>query len=178
MTRIQRIISPAFAVVFAMMLSACGFQLRGSIDVTSDIKSLAVQSVDRNFQRILNSTLEIAGITLSEKAPYLVNVVSLEQEEVASSSSGGSIVSDYTVTATLQWQLKNEDGLVLLDESLVRKGNYRIESDNYNAGQKEKTRLLEELQQTLATALTLRVANLSNQQLLEMEQNAESATTL
>ncbi len=173
MNRIQRISSPVLVTIFAIMISACGFQLRGTMDIASDLESLSVQTTDRGFQRILVRMLTQTGISIDETAPYKVNVLDLSREELISSTSGGNIVTDYEVTATLKWQLEDETGLILIPESeLTQYGTYQKRSDEYNASRTELETVWKELQQNLAMTLTRRLASLTDAQLQELATTA------
>ncbi len=174
MKRMQRILSPVLVTVLALMISACGFQLRGTANIASDLKHLSVEGNERAFQRMLTHRLELTGIDISGAAPYKVEVLSLNHEEKAVSSSGGTIVTDYEITATLTWQLVDEAGLVLIPaEELVQYGTYQRQADEYNASQNAGLMARNELHQNLSMALTRRIAALSDTTLQTMAEETQ-----
>ena len=155
------------------MVSACGFQLRGTVNIASDLESLAVQGADREFQRTLTRNLEQTGITISDSAPYKVNILSLGRRELVASASGGNIVTDYEVIATLKWQLEEETGLVLIPEKeLTQRGTYQRRSGEYNASQSELDTVWTELQRTLAANLTRKLASMTDADIQELVKKA------
>lgn len=167
MKRIKRIFSPVLAMTLVALLSACGFQLRGAVDIAPGLKNLAVQSGNQPFQRMLMRSLERAGITVSESAPYLVDVISVDENERIESTTGGNIVMDYSVNTTVVWQMVDQaSGSVLIPpQEMNQVGNYQREVNEFNAAQNAKARLIDELQDSLVQAMTRRIASITEAEL-------------
>lgn len=167
MKRIKRIFSPVLAVILVALLSACGFQLRGAVDIAPGLKNLAVQSGNQPFQRMLMRSLERTGITVSESAPYLVDVISVDENERIESTTGGNIVMDYSVNTTVVWQMVDQaSGSVLIPpQEMNQVGNYQREVNEFNAAQNAKARLIDELQESLVQAMTRRIASITEAEL-------------
>ena len=167
MKRIKRIFSPILAMTLVALLSACGFGLRGAVDIAPGLKNLAVQSGNQPFQRMLMRSLERTGITVSESAPYLVDVISVDENERIESTTGGNIVMDYSVNTTVVWQMVDQvSGSVLIPpQEMNQVGNYQREVDEFNASQNAKARLVDELQESLVQAMTRRIASITEAEL-------------
>lgn len=167
MKRIKRIFSPVLAMTLVALLSACGFQLRGAVDIAPGLKNLAVQSGNQPFQRMLMRSLERTGITVSESAPYLVDVISVDENERIESTTGGNIVMDYSVNTTVVWQMVDQaSGSVLIPpQEMNQVGNYQREVNEFNAAQNAKARLIDELQESLVQAMTRRIASITEAEL-------------
>ena len=167
MKRIKRIFSPVLAMTLVALLSACGFGLRGAVDIAPGLKNLAVQSGNQPFQRMLMRSLERTGITVSESAPYLVDVISVDENERIESTTGGNIVMDYSVNTTVVWQMVDQaSGSVLIPpQEMNQVGNYQREVDEFNASQNAKARLVDELQESLVQAMTRRIASITEAEL-------------
>ena len=167
MKRIKRIFSPILAMTLVALLSACGFQLRGAVDIAPGLKNLAVQSGNQPFQRMLMRSLERTGITVSESAPYLVDVISVDENERIESTTGGNIVMDYSVNTTVVWQMVDQaSGSVLIPpQEMNQVGNYQREVNEFNAAQNAKARLIDELQESLVQAMTRRIASITEAEL-------------
>ena len=159
----------------ALMVTACGFQLRGTANVASDIKSISLQVSDRAFQRTLADTLAQTGITVTTNAPYSIHVVNLDHSESVGTTSGGGIVTDYDVTGTVRWQLVGQDGLVLIPQGeLQQRGTYQRHNNDYNTSQGEQDRAWNEVMKNLAVQLTYRIAALSETELSALTEKAIS----
>ncbi len=168
--------SPVLLTFIALMTTACGFHLRGTAHIASELESLTIQSTVRDFQTLLSKTLMQTGIRMDAGAPYQVSIVNLNRQEQAVSTSGGSIVTDYEVTATLVWKLENREGLTLIPTTEIRQSSsYQRRDDQYNASRSEMNGIWNELQQNLATTLARQIAAISNEQLEALEQKAEQA---
>lgn len=167
MKRIKRIFSPVLAMTLVALLSACGFGLRGAVDIAPGLKNLAVQSGNQPFQRMLMRSLERTGITVSESAPYLVDVISVDENERIESTTGGNIVMDYSVNTTVVWQMIDQaSGSVLIPpQEMNQVGNYQREVNEFNAAQNAKARLVDELQESLVQAMTRRIASITEAEL-------------
>ena len=167
MKRIKRIFSPVLAMTLVALLSACGFGLRGAVDIAPGLKNLAVQSGNQPFQRMLMRSLERTGITVSESAPYLVDVISVDENERIESTTGGNIVMDYSVNTTVVWQMVDQaSGSVLIPpQEMNQVGNYQREVNEFNAAQNAKARLIDELQESLVQAMTRRIASITEAEL-------------
>ena len=167
MKRIKRIFSPVLAMTLVVLLSACGFGLRGAVDIAPGLKNLAVQSGNQPFQRMLMRSLERTGITVSESAPYLVDVISVDENERIESTTGGNIVMDYSVNTTVVWQMVDQaSGSVLIPpQEMNQVGNYQREVNEFNAAQNAKARLVDELQESLVQAMTRRIASITEAEL-------------
>ncbi|MCL6269159.1 hypothetical protein M3P05_04275 [Sansalvadorimonas sp. 2012CJ34-2] len=176
MTRIQRMFSTVLVASLAMFVTACGFHLRGTVDIASDLESLSIQSPDRGFQKLLATSLEQTGIQVKSEAPYKITILDLNSKEQIASTSGGNIVTDYDVIATLKWQLENADGLKLTQPIEMQQfATYQRYEDQYNASQRELETIWKDLQRTLATSLTRQIAAMSNSQLEELTVKAREA---
>ncbi len=174
MKRIERILSPFLAVSLVLVLGACGFHLRGTMDIAPSLKTLVLQGNAQPFQRILKNSLERNGITLSAMAPYTITILSLNENEQLSSTSGGNIVTDYELTATLKWQLSDSFGTVLIPEqTMIQKGTYLRHENSFNASQSAKQELWSDLENSLAMNLTRRIVSLSESELQEKTIAAE-----
>lgn len=167
MKRIKRIFSPILAMTLVALLSACGFGLRGAVDIAPGLKNLAVQSGNQPFQRMLMRSLERTGITVSESAPYLVDVISVDENERIESTTGGNIVMDYSVNTTVVWQMIDQaSGSVLIPpQEMNQVGHYQREVNEFNAAQNTKARLVDELQESLVQAMTRRIASITGAEL-------------
>ena len=167
MKRIKRIFSPILAMTLVALLSACGFGLRGAVDIAPGLKNLAVQSGNQPFQRMLMRSLERTGITVSESAPYLVDVISVDENERIESTTGGNIVMDYSVNTTVVWQMVDQaSGSVLIPpQEMNQVGNYQRDVNEFNASQSAKARLIDELQESLVQAMTRRIASITEAEL-------------
>ncbi len=179
MKRIERILSPFLAVSLVLVLGACGFHLRGTMDIAPSLKTLTVQGNAQSFQRIFRQSLERTGITLSSMAPYTITILSLSESEQLSSTSGGNIVTDYELTATLKWQMNNSYGTVLIPEqTMTQKGTYLRHENSFNASQSAKQELWNDLENNLAANLTRRIASLSEGELKAKAAQAQQQTTV
>ena len=168
--------STVLVTSLVLFTTACGFHLRGTVDIASDLESLSIQSPDREFQRLLTTTLEQTGITVHSQAPYQITVLDLNRKQQVASTSGGNIVTDYDVIATLKWQLENAEGLKLtLPRELQQSSTFQRYENQYNASQRELDTIWKDLQQNLATALTRQLAAMSNEQLAELTKKAREA---
>ena len=168
------------------LLTACGFQLRGTMDLNSDLTRIAIAGHDAQYVRQLTKALNNNGITVAETAEYRLRIVKLEKKTgQQTQSSAGRYERELTLTAT--YQLETNDQLTLF--SPIKLSNFRFISYNQNqtnSAQSEENIAYKELTQELIYTTVRRIAGISGTQLeterlrarkiqqLEQEQNAEA----
>ncbi len=86
----------SIGLIFALALSACGFQLRGVADLS--FKSLYIQGAPLSISRDLKQSLKTNGIQVVEsvdKAELLLELLNETNEKKILSLSGTGVVREY-----------------------------------------------------------------------------------
>lgn len=159
-------------ILLTSLLTACGFQLRGKIDVASEIAQLSVSGSDIAFVRDLRNALSFAGIEIVDGAHYHLQLIRIEQKtKDTSQGSAGRYERLLTLKAT--YQLQTEDGLKLFGPIELTNERYMfLDQNQTNAAQNEQNIIYKELRQDLIMTTVRRVAGISSAALTKEEERA------
>ncbi len=155
-------------LLLALILSACGFHLRGAAALPPDLRALAVTGTPENgpLWRVLRDAIPAAGGILAGAAnadAVLVITADRFDRRVLSVDSQGR-AQEYELKYTLGYRLDSSDGKPLLDaRNLTVFRQYRFDPDAVLAKGEEERRLQEEMRRAavgrLLRQLTLRLSN-------------------
>lgn len=160
----------------SLLLSACGFQLRGT--GTDDIKlnELQVSTWDSHspaHQQILDA-LRNSGVAVRSSAPYHLQL--LDESKFRSGGGYGrrSTPTEYELTHQLKYQISNSAGQALIGpETLSTYRAYVSDQDNLVGSSEEEALLQREMYQDLTRQLMLRLSRLSADDLAARERALE-----
>ena len=174
-------------LLITSLLTACGFHLRGNLNVASEVSQIAVSGNDRAYVRDLTRSLDKNGIQVSELAPYRLRVLDIRQE---SSGQNRSATGTYERQLTLRiiYQLETDDGLPLFLPVEMNNERYiTLNQNQSNAAQSEMNLTFKEMRQDMIYNTVRRTAGISGEKLeaevervraarqLELEREAEAA---
>ncbi|MRI33559.1 hypothetical protein EOPP23_11235 [Endozoicomonas sp. OPT23] len=171
---------PSFRALFTLifltsLLSACGFHLRGKMDIASEIANLSVSGNDIPYMRALKSALTSTGITVTDDAEYRLILKSLEKDSgTQTAASAGRYERTLSIKAT--YQLQTRDGLQLFAPMVIANERFMTEDKNQvNAAQSEETYLFKQLQREVISSTVRRIAGISGDALTKEEARARTA---
>ncbi|AMO55161.1 hypothetical protein GZ77_11700 [Endozoicomonas montiporae] len=159
-------------LLITSLLTACGFQLRGQMDIASELSELSVSGSDRTFVRDLRRALTLSGISMNDDAPYRLVVTRINQDsEQRSQSAAGSY--DRLLTLSVTYQLETDDGLKLFAPMELRNERFFTQNQNQsNASSNEERIIFNELRQDIISSTVRRVAAMSGDALRQETERA------
>ncbi|MFG0581946.1 MULTISPECIES: LPS assembly lipoprotein LptE [unclassified Pseudomonas] len=160
----------------AGLLSACGFQLRGTGDAQFALKELDVSARNAYGETVqeLREVLENNDVNVHPGAPYKLVLVRESENRRTASFSGGARSAEYELTLTLDYEIRGTRNL-LLSNSQVEVQNYYMQDDNNLTGSdQEALQLRNELRRELIQQLSLRLQQITPAQLDQLQQAAEA----
>lgn len=126
MTQIKSI----FLLILLLFISACGYQLRGSIDLPEGLKSIFMQGASGQLSKTMSRTLKSSGGQLVDSADQAGLIVQVDNEKmdrrVQSLSSTGR-ASEYELIYKLDFILVDKAGNALSDKQRIE-----INKDYFN----------------------------------------------
>lgn len=155
---------PAFHLFFATLLvslvSACGWHLRGQVDlpVSLRILNLDTQNISATTGKLLTQSLLSNGVTLSEDAPYTLKMLSETNDRRTLAVSSNAKASEYELTQTLNFEVLNDEGMSVsppMDVTSYRTLQYDANAEIGKA--QEEQNLRREMQQANAYQVLLRL---------------------
>ncbi|MVV50203.1 hypothetical protein EJA72_18455 [Pseudomonas sp. PB120] len=160
----------------AVLLSACGFQLRGTGTTDLAIKELDVSARNAYGETVkqLRQVLEGSGVKVYTGAPYKLVLTDEQENQRILSYAGAGRTGEYQVTTVLNYDIRGAHDLQLMSDKLevqkifIHDGNNLVGSDQEAATARNETR------RELIQRMILRLQQLSPAQLDQLQQTAEA----
>ena len=157
-------------LVTVTLLSACGWQLRGSLALDNRIDRLQVVSEERYspMDTALRERLTDSGVTLVEdqtSASHVLEVTRESQQTRIAGVGADALASAFEITLATSFDLYLADGTPLgrnLTSSITR--SFNASADSAGSGSREEELILEEMRRELAQQMLRRVQALVNNQ--------------
>jgi len=160
----------------AGLLSACGFQLRGTGDAQFALKELDVSARDAYGETVqqVRQELENNDVRVYAGAPYKL-VISRETEDRRGASfSGGSRTVEYELTMALEYEIRGAKNLLLTSNKVEVQNYYQQDDNNLAGSDQEASQLRGELRREMIQQLTLNLQQVTPAQLDQLQQTAEA----
>ncbi|MDD7805498.1 MAG: hypothetical protein PUP46_08065 [Endozoicomonas sp. (ex Botrylloides leachii)] len=158
------------------LLTACGFHLRGQMDIHSDLATLSVTGTDISYVRQLTRALTNSGFKVIPDAPYRLNVLNVSQK---TNSRNQATEGYYEIGLEIKvtYQLATEDNLPLFAPVTLTAERDVSENKNLvNASSSENSIVYQELRENLLSQITRKIAAIPNDQLqLEVAKSRKMA---
>ncbi|MFI8745119.1 LPS assembly lipoprotein LptE [Pseudomonas sp. NPDC077186] len=163
-------------VGLAALLSACGFQLRGTGDVQFALKELNVTARNAYGETVqqLRDVLESNDVKVYAGAPYTL-VLSNESENRRSASyNSGARTAEYELVMGLEYQIRGAQNLLLTSNRVEVQNYYQQDDNNLTGSDQEAAQLRNELRRELIEQLAQNLQQITPAQLDQLQQTAEA----
>ncbi len=155
--------SIVLAAAMMLMLTACGWRLRGSIQLPENMQNinLILLQQDYEFEQRLQKALQSAGAKLvkgRETADVSITVIGLKRDRksIAVDSQGRSV--NKQIAHSLTYNLQNNVGDMLAEQARVKVVRiYRYDPDNVLGMEREEQKIDSDLLDELVVSLVNRV---------------------
>lgn len=160
----------------AVLLSACGFQLRGTGTTELAITELDLSARDAygDTVKMLRETLVNSGVKVYSGAPYKLVLTSEEQSQRSLSYAGAGRSAEYEMTTVLNYEIRGQNNLSLLDDKLQVQKVYLHDGSNITGSDQESIVARGEMRRDLVQRMMLRLQQLSPTQLEQLQQTADA----
>ena len=154
-------------LIIAVLLSGCGYQLRGNIDLPSDLKQVSVVSqkysdLVRNIsQRFSNSDIKV--VNKSDRDLYRVKIVSevFNRRQLSINISGR--VNEYELIYNVTYQISGPDEKSK-EETLSLYRDYSFDENNIMGNADREAQIKKEMTSNAASLIfTKLIAKIKNQ---------------
>jgi LPS-assembly lipoprotein len=178
----------SFIAILSMLLSACGFHLRGDYDVPKQLTHLSVTSYDQysTFTRMMKKELRMNKITIEQPTADIPNLHLLSETSAERTLSiyQNTRAAEIAMTLTVNYQITIPDvGNKTLTTSVTR--SYLDNPLTALAKSVEKSMIIDEMRQLAASQIIRQMARLKsdfktvkNQTLSDDANNAVITTTV
>ena len=151
------------------ILSGCGFQLRGSIPIPTELQTLYLSGDERSaIYQTVERTFVSNGVKLvdsAEQAPYQIRLLGEQQDRRSASLNERAKTQEYELRAQLRYQILDSEGVEAVKATQIyTERTYRYDENSVNAKESEEALLRKEMRENLAGQLVRRYLTLASQQ--------------
>lgn len=160
----------------AVLLSACGFQLRGTSDAQFALSELDVQARNAYGETLkdVRKALLNRNVNVHAGAPYRLVLVRESERQRTASLTSSARSAEYERTLTLDYQIRSAGNLLLLSNSLEIQRVYVQDGNNLIGSEQEGAQVRKEMRNDLVQRLVQQLQFIDVQTLAELEQTAEA----
>ena len=165
---------PLLILTAALLLGACGFQLRG----TGGGEAFALRDLDLNAEdrygeaaRQLRTLLESRGVRVHPGAPYQLVLLEEDVSQRIASHTSGARSAEYEVTAALDYQIRSRRH-PLLENRLEAQKVVAHDQNNLIGSEQERELQVAEMRRDLLQQLVRRLQVLSPEELQRLDDQA------
>ena len=160
----------------AVLLSACGFQLRGTGTNQLTITELDVSARNAygDTVRQLRQVLENSGVKITANAPYKLVLTDETETQRSASYTGNSGTAEYQLNNVVKYEIQGPSHLTLLSDKVEAYKVYLQDGSNVAGSTQEGDMIRKEMRRDLIQQLVLRLEQLTPAQLEVLQQQAEA----
>ena len=158
----------------AVLLSACGFQLRGTGTNDLAIKELDLSARDAYGDTVtqLRQVLENSGVKVYSGAPYKLFLADEQESQRILSYAGAGRTGEYQVNTVLSYDIRGEKDLSLISDKLEVQKVFIHDGNNLVGSDQEANDARHEIRRELVQRMMLRLSQLTPGQLQQLQQTA------
>ncbi|GGU58628.1 LPS-assembly lipoprotein LptE [Pseudomonas laurentiana] len=160
----------------AVLLSACGFQLRGTGTNELALKELDVSARDAYGDTVtqLRQVLKSSGVNVHAGAPYKLFLARESNTQRAASYAGSARSVEYELTDTLNFEIRGQNNASLLADKLEVQKIYVHDSNNLAGSDQEASQVRDEMRREMIQKMVLRLQLITPAQLETLQMEAEA----
>jgi LPS-assembly lipoprotein len=160
----------------ATLLSACGFQLRGTGDVQFALKELDVSARNAYGETVnqVRDVLQDNDVKVYAGAPYRLILSNEQEDRRAASFTSSARTAEYELSKTLEYEIRGSKNLLLISDKLEAQSFYSQDGNNLIGGDQEAAQVRQEMNRELIQQLVQRLQQISPAQLEQLQQTAEA----
>lgn len=159
----------------AVVLSACGFQLRGTGTTELSIKEMDLRARNAYGETVteLRETLKRNAVNVHSGAPYRLVLADEQQTQRAATYSSGNRSVEYELTTVLNYSMLGLNDIPLLSDKVEVRKIYVHDGDNITGSDQEATQARKEMRRDLLQAMIVRLQMMTPAQLDDLQRKAE-----
>ncbi|MFP6832209.1 MAG: LPS assembly lipoprotein LptE [Pseudomonas sp.] len=160
----------------AVLLSACGFQLRGTGTTELTIKELDLSARNAYGETVtqLRQVLESSGVKVYSGAPYKLLLADEQENQRILSYAGAGRTGEYQVTTVLSYDIRGDKNLSLLSDKLEVQKVFIHDGNNLVGSDQEASDARRDIRRELVQRMMLRLQQLTPGQLEQLQQAANN----
>ena len=160
----------------AVLLSACGFQLRGTGTNELSLKELDVSASNAYGETVtqLRQTLENSGVHVYNGATYKLILTDERETQRNISYASAGRASDIELITSLTFEMQGRDHLPLMGDKIEVQKVVSHDGNNLVGSDSEMTQVRKEMRRELVQRVMLRLQQLTPEKLELLQQAADN----
>ena len=160
----------------AILLSACGFQLRGTGTNQLTITELNVSARNAYGETVrqLRQVLENSGVKLTANAPYKLILTNEKETQRAATYSGNGGTVEYQLTNVVSYEVRGQNNLPLLNDRVEAQKVVMEDGSNIAGANQESLLIRKEMRRDLIQQLVMRLEQLTPAKLEKLQELADA----
>ena len=141
-----------------LIISACGFQLRG--DINANFDSISISGGTSSFNKTLQRKFRQAGITITSASDAEKNVEIIKNSftKTILTLTGTGAVSEYQLDYIVTYRFKSKDGSWNLPVTIETSRTYTYDDSDILAKDEEEKRLVSGMEDQLIKTMTTQIS--------------------
>ena len=142
-----------------VLLTGCGFQLRGSQDYNFDIQNIELKANNARSELLaeIATTFASQGLDNQPGAEYSLRVISEGVNRRPVASTGDISVSEYELRLDVTFQVTKAGTIIIPPTSVFVEKNYSFDAGSLVGSNKEEELVVEEMRQDAAGQILRRL---------------------
>jgi len=161
-------------VGLTVLLSACGFQLRGTGDNTFALQEINLKARDAYGATVndVRSALENRGLKVHSGAPYSLILASERENQRTATYTSSARTAEYQLNLALEYQIQGQNNLPLLTRKVEVQRFYVQDQNNLVGSQQEAQQVKAEMRREMVQQLVQQLSSITPERLQTLEQEA------
>ena len=159
----------------AFLLTACGFQLRGTGTMQMALNELNFTARDAlsPLGKLVKEGLFNNKVHISSNAPFTLYLGPEETSQRTASFTAGTRSAEYTLTTAVNYELRSGNLPALLTDRLEVQRTYAHNQNNVTGSGQEAALLRDEMRRDLVMQLMMRLQAVTPEQLQGLQEQAQ-----
>lgn len=160
----------------AVLLSACGFQLRGTGDTHFALTELDLSARNAYGETVtlVRKVLENNKVKVTSSAPFHLILASENTSQRTVSYARNSAAAEIQLTSTLNYEIRGENDLLLLQNQVEVQSVINQDSNNLTGSGQEAAQQTQEMRRSLVQKLAQNLQMMTPQQLEQLQHTAQA----
>ncbi len=150
-----------FVLLSMLLLSACGFQLRGAYQLPPEMQQTYLQSpAETDLVRLLQRQLKASGVTLVAQASQgaaTFKVISESRSKRIVSVDTRGRAREYTLTYSVRFSVKHDSAFSFAEQSVELDRDFLFDTEDVLGKSRGEAELYESMQQDVVRLIMLRL---------------------
>ena len=149
-------------ICLALVASACGWQVRGAMDLPKNLSQLYLSAVDSRGALVteLRQLLTANRVSLVDdesQANYVLNILEQKKERRSAGVGGDALSSSYEITLKVDYEIRLKNSLATDQATAISVRSFNYNTATINSATQEENLLDQEMRRDIAQQMLRRL---------------------